>query len=197
MIYLTKYTVLWCVAVLWAELYLPPQLNKQHVTQYPALIHRSPQQHSVQTSQYKQPLTFYSISLTLMYRFAQKLQWIYMVSWQNKEASYIYDRSAWCFCKLLWKLTFLFVRCWLCFCYTVQNLKEIGECAAELRPKPILVWWSSAIFNLHFNQMPLFGVKICISLSNFIKIDWYFTDILAIWRYPKWRFSANLIYKFF
>jgi len=33
----TDYTV----AVLWAEMYLPPQLNKQHITQYPALIDTS------------------------------------------------------------------------------------------------------------------------------------------------------------
>jgi len=29
------------VAVLWAEMYLPPQLNKQHITQYPVLIDTS------------------------------------------------------------------------------------------------------------------------------------------------------------
>ena len=29
------------VAVLWAEMYLPPQLNKQHNTKYPALVDTS------------------------------------------------------------------------------------------------------------------------------------------------------------
>ena len=35
------YFVDFTLAVLWAEMYLPPQLNKQHITEYPVLIDTS------------------------------------------------------------------------------------------------------------------------------------------------------------
>jgi len=89
----------------------------------------------------------------------------------------------------------------LLFCFLIHNVAEIGQSVNGLWPKKTIFKMAASrwrpppswILKISiFGHVTVTGFNIWCSVPNFIKIGQFFTDIMAILRFWKWRPSAML-----